>query len=450
MTHRIDDGEPLRVGYLIPEFPGQTHTFFWRERSALIKLGIHPELVSTRRARHGSSPHAWGAEAASATYYLTPPSPLRAIHSITMVLAAIFRADRGSLVRQFLAATMEGKLRSKPGRVLKQFAVLLAGADLATTATRRQWRHIHVHSCGDAAQVALYANLLSRVPYSLTLHGSLGDYGPNQEGKWRHASFAIVITHGLAASVQNSLGPSLPGVVEVAPMGVDTSLFARTAPYEPWVGVGPVRVFSCGRLNRSKGHADLIAAIALLTAEGVDAHLVIAGEDEEAGSGYHRELADLVQSLGLEAHITLLGAVSEGTIRDQLQVAHVFALASQAEPLGVAIMEAMSMGIPVVATSGGGVPELVEHMRTGVLVSPESPSDLRQAILAVLSDPELASSLAQAARDEAVARFDSRFGARTLARLLRLNTPANAAKTTPGSGPNGQDVLSTSKKGAAR
>jgi len=66
-------GVALRIGYLVPEFPGQTHAFFWREIRALEGLGIHADLVSTRRPDPGIVCHEWSREAMARTTYLYPP-----------------------------------------------------------------------------------------------------------------------------------------------------------------------------------------------------------------------------------------------------------------------------------------------------------------------------------------------------------------------------------------
>jgi glycosyltransferase involved in cell wall biosynthesis len=96
----------------------------------------------------------------------------------------------------------------------------------------------------------------------------------------------------------------------------------------------------------------------------------------------------------------------------------VFSLASLAEPLGVAIMEAMAAEVPVVATAAGGVPELIEGGVDGLLVPPREPHALAAAIERVARDPVLARRLALAGRRTVESRFDSAVGAAVLARCL--------------------------------
>jgi glycosyltransferase involved in cell wall biosynthesis len=284
-------------------------------------------------------------------------------------------------------------------------------------ARERGWRHIHTHSCADAAHVAMFAHLLSGIPYSLTLHGPLRDYGPNQPEKWRHARFAIVITERLFAEVNRELAGSLPPAVEIAPMGVEMESFVRSRPYQPWRG-GPFRIFTCGRLNPCKGHADLIEAVGALVKRGVDAHLEIAGEDEQGGGGYHRALRETIEQFGLGERARLLGAVSENVVREGLENAHVFALASLEEPLGVAIMEAMAMELPVLVTRAGGVPELVDDGVDGLMVAPRAPEELVAALDKLRNDPGLCVEMGERGRRKIAARFDAGRGAEVIARRL--------------------------------
>ncbi|MEO5725695.1 MAG: exopolysaccharide biosynthesis GT4 family glycosyltransferase EpsE, partial [Byssovorax sp.] len=366
-----------KIGYFIPEFPGQTHIFFWREISALKARGIEPELVSTRRPPRQIVSHPWALEAMAKTEYLAPPSArgiAAALSELTRTAPAGWGRCASSIARAEGLAV---------GGRLRLMALAVMGSRLAALARARGWTHIHAHSCADTAHTAMFASLLSGIPYSLTLHGPLSDYGPNQREKWRHARFAVVITRKLWHEVQEALSGSLPPSIEIAPMGVELTRFARRTPYEPWTGRGPLRIFSCGRLNPCKGHQDMIQALEILRARGLDARLAIAGEDEAGGTTYRKVLEAQIADRKLSHVSRLLGAVSEDRVRDELERAHVFSLASLNEPLGVAIMEAMAMRTPVVVTGAGGVPELVDDGVDGILVQPERPAELAEKIEAV-------------------------------------------------------------------
>lgn len=405
---RLPQAVPPRqptFGYLVPEFPGQTHAFFWREVLELRRRGASPQLLSTRRPPPAITSHEWSGEAIRDTTYLGRPT-LGLVARAGLVLIASFRGGR-------LAAAWR-ELVTPPESFRERVALLLGGALLVATARRGRWTHVHVHSCAGSARIALVARLLGGQTYSLTLHGPLSDYGPHQEQKWANAAFGLIITRQLLTQARTTLGAALPESVSLAPMGVDLGAAARTHPYRGWDGASEARIFSCGRLNPAKGHDTLIRAIAILATAGLPVHLRIAGEDDDGGTGYRSTLARLVEELDLRSHVELLGAVDEESVRRQLESAHVFALASHAEPLGVAIMEAMAMSVPVVVGDGGGVRELIDDGVSGALVDPENPAAIAAALARVLGDTELARTLGLAGWRRVRAEFSSAGSAEVL------------------------------------
>lgn len=405
--------EATAIGYFIPEFPGQTHIFFWRERKQLQALGLRPDLVSTHRPPPRLVSHSWSEAAAQETTYLFPPSP----GQVAGALAELLRAGPAAWMACLNAITT-AEVKGFASR-LRLFGLVFVGAGLAWCARRRGWRHVHVHSCANAANIAMFARLLTGLSYSLTLHGGLHDYGPNQKNKWRHAAFGIVITRRLKADLDAALKGFLPPVVKLAPMGVDLEVLKRRQPYEPWNGSGPVRLFSCGRLNPCKGHDDAVRALGLLRSQGIDARLTIAGQDDTHGCSYRSMLNGLIAELGLDGCVHLLGAVAEDAVREELERSHAFVLASLHEPLGVAIMEAMAMGLPVVVTREGGVPELVQHEADGLLVDARSPEQIAAALGRLLREPALARKLGEAGRQTVAERFHSGVSAQVIADCVR-------------------------------
>ncbi len=388
-----------KLGYLVPQFPGQTHIFFWREIAELEKRGVSVDLLSTRRPPAGLVAHDWSEAAMARTTYLGRPD-------IGAALAALPQLPYGDLLRE---VRTEGKALARDAAVS-----IPAAQALIRHCRARGIDHVHVHSCGRAALLAAIARRMGGPRYSLTLHGPLSDYGPGQRFKWRHAAFASIITEKLRAEMQAEMPEDLPDRLFIQPMGVDTEVLAPTGPYKPVARGETLRLFSCGRLNIVKGHQDLMQAVRALLDQGRDVELAIAGEDDDGGSGYRKVLEARISELGLSGKVRLLGAIDANAVRDHIRNAHLFVLASWHEPLGVALMEAMSCGTPTIGTDAGGVPELIRDDVDAALVPPKSPNTLAATIAALADDPARTARLSVAGRQRIVEGFHAGRGAEML------------------------------------
>ena len=203
-------------------------------------------------------------------------------------------------------------------------------------------------------------------------------------------------------------------------MGVNCDTFRRETQYIPYRGTEPLRLFCCARLNPGKGFSTLFDALRILKEAGSDVLLTIAGDDDVGGIGYRNELERLIVRLGILNEVLLLGAVAEEEVRKQLEVAHVFVLASLTEGVPVALMEAMAMQLPVVATRVGGIPELVADGISGVLVEPSNPADLVKAIIEVATNATVAIQLGSEGRMRVKAKYDHRASAERIVSMLQL------------------------------
>lgn len=399
----------------MPEFPGQTHTWIWRDRRALEELGIEADLVSTRRPKLVI--HDWAEKAQELTHYLVPLSP----HDIRETLMALLKAGPKAVARCLLVP-LEIKGLSVKQRLRLAALVVIAGR-FAALARERGWSQFHVLSAGDAAHVAAFASFLTGIDYSLTLLAPMDGYGPNQKEKWQHASFALVMSEKLRAEVEEQLGDDAPERIAIAPMGVDLDHAKRVTPYLPWAPGEPCRIYTCGRLHPVKGHKYLFEALALITQRGKQVRLLVAG-GEEGVSGYRDALVEQLRRLKLEDSVEFLGAVPEERHRQAIEGAHVFVLASLDEGISVAAMEAMAMETPVVVTDVGGMRELVAPGDDALMVPSENPEALADAICTILDDPALARRLSERSRQKIASKFHHRRSAEALAECLGV-TPSN-------------------------
>lgn len=405
-----------RIGYLIPEFPGQTHAFFMRERAELQRRGVATALYSTRPPSSGAAQHAWADAARQETTWLTPLTLPRMLTAVWTLLTC----GPAAWVRCLMVVLCLKDL--SPKERIRTICLIPVAALLLNDARRIGWQHLHIHSCASAAYLGMFLNRLSGLTYSLTLHGPLHDYGPNQTLKWQYAGFVVVITQELLDSVHQQLPADRLPPLLLAPMGVDPEKFIRSQPYHSASRDTTVRLISCGRIHPCKGHDDLLRAVHLLRQQGIDAQVTICGATDGRRLDYLELLQSLIQELQLEGVAHLLGSVSEDRVRSELEQSHVFCLASHKEPLGVATMEAMAMEMPAIVTESPGVAEMICSGVNGILVPAFSPDAIASAVLELLDHPKHAQRLAAQARLTVKQRFHSGVSAQVIQNGLSLKS----------------------------
>jgi len=191
----------------------------------------------------------------------------------------------------------------------------------------------------------------------------------------------------------------LPGV------DVDVEGDGRRARQRLGIPPGVPVVLALARMQRHKGLHHVIAAAPAILARHPDARIVLCGgalfgHDE----AYPDELAAQAARLGVAARLLQTGFVDEQTKRDLLDAAAVVVHAADREPFGIAVLEAMATGTPVVVTDAAGPSYLVEDGRTGVVVPRGDVVRLADAVAGVLDEPARAAALGAEARREVLAR----------------------------------------------
>jgi glycosyltransferase involved in cell wall biosynthesis len=390
----------MKVGYLVPEFPSQTHAFFWREIRALEGLGAEVTLISTTRPPPEACPHAFREAAVARTTYLFPPNAGALASGLARDPAGTLRALRYAARLSATGAAARAK----------NLGLVAAAAALRGIAAKAGLQHIHVHSCANSANIAAMTRLMGGPPYSLTLHGGLSVYGTDHAMKFAGACFVSAVTRPLAAEIA-AVAPGLRAPVIM--MGVDTDDFLPPEPARLRPDGAPFRFVSVARLNMTKGHRFVLRAMAALAAEVPDLQV----EYRIVGEGPARdEIAAEIAALGLSASAHLDGSRSEDEVRAILADADALALTSvgEGEAAPVAVMEAMAMGVPVIVSRIGGTPDMIVDGVDGILVRQEDVAAIAGAIRRLASDPAAAQAMGAAARRSAVERFDYRVNAALL------------------------------------
>jgi len=314
---------------------------------------------------------------------------LRAAHSV----AGILDAD----VEQFPGPARALRLYPFPERAsdlrrLRRFGrrFPVAGVRLLAAVRRFAPDVVNVHCVRRFAPYAALLRRVTRVPQIVTLHeAALPPAFAQNRGLFQllvRSGHLVVACSEDVARYARQVGGAPP--VAVVPNGYDPEEFAAGRAY-----AHPRRyVLGVGRLEPQKGFDVLIDAVARLGHPDLD--VLIAGE------GSRREtLEALARERGLASRIRFLGLVDRATCVALLRSAAVVACPSRFEGMPLLCIEALAAGRPIVASAVNGVPEIVRDGDTGVLVAPEDPVALAQALARILGSPAEAERLGQRGRE---------------------------------------------------
>jgi glycosyltransferase involved in cell wall biosynthesis len=269
--------------------------------------------------------------------------------------------------------------------------------------------HLHAHFCHTPASVALFASELSGLPFSFTAHAKdIYTSDPSQLArKMASARFIVTCTRYNAqylGRIAADAGISTP--IHTIYHGIDVDFF-KFAP--PAKNAPPYEILSVGRLVPKKGYEDLLAALELLDRSGLDFRFTHIGSGE-----IEPQIKDLVRRLGLGHRVRMLGTLSHEEVISYYRNADCFALACKValngdrDGIPNVLVEAMAVGLPVVATRVSAIPELVEDGVTGTLVEPDNPRAMAEAIGGLLRRPAEARSLVERARARVEQDFDNK------------------------------------------
>jgi glycosyltransferase involved in cell wall biosynthesis len=252
--------------------------------------------------------------------------------------------------------------------------------------------HAHLPTMG------IVARLVSPVPVVYTEHNMSDSYRRftrvANRLTYRRNRAVVAVSGAVAGSVSTWSGPPVTVIPNGVAVRVDPEA-SRAAREELDLAPDAPLVVHVGNIRPGKGHDMLIDAAAIVQRQLPELTIVSIGGEKYPGD--LERVRTKADEAGLGASLRFLGRRPDAL--HFVASADVFVNPSSVEGLPVAILEAMALGRPVVATAAGGVPGIVKDGETGVLVDPEDPEALAEAITRLLADPVLADRLAGAARD---------------------------------------------------
>jgi glycosyltransferase involved in cell wall biosynthesis len=404
-------------------YPRVSETFIAHELAALERRGLPLHIASLRRPYDALTHPVHGTIRARVMYLpeyvYAAPGRVLAGHA-----RAFARAPRRYV--RALGLWLLDLLRDPTpnrGRRFGQAGVL--AAELPAGAA-----HLHAHFLHTPASVTRYAAAMTGLRYSLAGHAKDVWTTPAWELRAKLAGARFTVTCTEAARAR--LDALAPGRVELVYHGLDRRLFSapptcgsRRDGTDP---AAPIRLLAVGRFQPKKGYPTLLEAVAGVRAE---VRLTVVGYGPLEAT-----LRARARALGLADRITWAGPLDQPAVLAHYRASDLFVLAAEVAPDGDrdglpnVVVEALSQGLPVVATRAGGIPELVIDGVHGRLVPPRDAGALAAAIEALARDPHARHRMGAAGIERVAEGWHLDAGADRLTQLLRAALPVAAGAPT--------------------
>ncbi len=376
------------VLYVLKRYPRLSETFIVRELLGLEAAG-QTVLVDSLLPDEGGPRHP-DVDAVRAAVRYVPRRP-RLWHARVAAhhIAAFARAPH-----RWTALAW----RSRPWRSRRAWQRFLQAGLVAQRARRHDVTVIHAHFATAAAEVARDASRLSGIPFTVTAHAKdifHDDYVDGLPARVRSAAAIVSVSRHNVAHLRSRL-PEVD--IRYIPNGV---ALCDPVPDQP-----DGRLLFVGRLVAKKGVDTLLDAMALVHRELPTVRLQIVGDGPQRPA-----LEAQARHLGLSGVVEFCGALASGEVDAAYRGAIAVVAPCRVDATGdrdglpTVLLEAMARGLTVISTSVVGIPELVVHNETGLLVPPDNPTALATALGDVLSEPMLRRRLASAGRETVARRY---------------------------------------------
>jgi colanic acid/amylovoran biosynthesis glycosyltransferase len=407
---------PGRISYIMSRFPHLPETFILREMIALEELGwkielyplilqhqdvIHAEALPWVKRAHPVPWFSLGLLTANIQSFLSRPKKYFSLWW------QIFRENLGS-----------------PKFLVRALLLFPRAVWMAREFKTQGIVHIHAHYASHPALVAWLIHQLTGIPYSVTVHAhDIFVEKPMLATKLHDAAFVSSISEYNRDYLVRELGPWIGDKTRIIRCGIDPS-FYEAAKIES--NSNRLEIISVGSLQPYKGFIFLVQSCAILRDHRIPYHCRIVG-----GGDLRLELERSIQQYQLEDAVELVGPRTQDEVSRLLRSANCYVQPSivmtsgKMEGIPVALMEAMASGIPVVASSISGIPELVREGETGWLVPPEDSASLADVILRIHAEPTEACRRAKNGKRLVINEFEL---SSNVSKLAALFTQANVPR----------------------
>mgnify|MGYP005840510789 CR=1 FL=1 len=259
-----------------------------------------------------------------------------------------------------------------PGTIVFMILTRIAGVNLLLHLHGTDWHFWHTNR----PWLRRFRNELAfRIPHAIVV----------LYGLWKEELLSLIPTqqvHVVGNAIEDVPKPRVQDVESIkAQLGITDEHFV---------------ILTVGFVGRRKGALDTLCAVPELVRDNPGLKFVFVGGEEFPGESL--PVQEKIRMDRLEPWVELVGEVPRSMVPLYLACADVFLLPSRQEGMPIAVIEALRAGLPVVVSRVGAMPEMVEDGNTGILIDPEKPEDIVQAIRSLVDNPQLRASLAQNGR----------------------------------------------------
>lgn len=383
----------MTVFYILDSFPSLTENFILREITALKKLGVNIRICALNKPAGGAmNPEAF-------------PLAKDVIYVKNLTFNQKFLAVAGNFFRHpalfaILASSLFHDMSFSFRFMYQRLRGAIHAMAIADFADARP-THIHAHFAYVTADVARILARIAGCKWSVSAHAwDIFTQPPEITARRiREADKIFACSmHGKKLLENLSVGKYQKGGIVLMYHGVDTGEFE--------VGVQAGHIIAVGRLEEKKGFEILLQTCKILAEQNIRPRFIIVGE------GPKRQFLDEeIMRLGLK-NVELTGGMDFGKVKvlmaESLMLVHPGRITENGDHDGIpnVILEAMALAKPVIASSVGGISELIEDGVNGLLVNPDNPAQLADSIKALLTDKARAERIGKTAREHIKGHFE--------------------------------------------
>ncbi|WP_107670870.1 glycosyltransferase family 4 protein [Cyanothece sp. BG0011] len=405
----------MRVGYVVKRYPRYSETFVVNEILAHEKAGLNIDIFALRPPCDSHFQNCISQVRASVTYIRKPIQGRvsESLNSLSPTAASYFWAELQELAK--LVPDFWSKLSMAQG---ESASTVYQAAWLAREVKLRGITHLHAHFGSVATSVTRLASHFADVSYTFTTHAKDIFHESvdidDMTRKLRDASTVVTVSYYNQQYLQQTYGKVAEKVQKIY-NGLNLSQLNYQSPKNR-----PPLIISVGRLVEKKGTSILIDACFLLKQWGCEFHCQIVGTGD-----LETKLKEQIEALKLDNYVKIIGPRPQNEVFKLIQESAVFAAPyiigkdGNRDGLPTVLLEAMALGTPCIGTDVTGIPEMIKHEETGLIVPQNNAEALAMALRTLLTSENMRVQLAEKARKLMETEFNIEQNAATLRKLFQ-------------------------------